>query len=250
MAYQGLTGVQANAAYGRGPWGDMFPYDLRNQRFRQPRLNRLMSNGKAPYGLPGSFGPTTVVSDDFNRANAANLGAAWDDNGGSFFVSSNTAEMSPGGLTTAINVTNVGSADCWGQGTIVFGGSFDEFGILLRATNAASSYYIAFDLAGGGTVYVRKRVSFTQTTITTGTISLALGTYVVYAEIVGNTVTAKLNGVTVYTGSADGTYTAEQKVGLAGAIVSSTTTYWDNFTGGKFSASPSVPPGGSWGMEM
>jgi len=174
--------------------------------------------------------PTTIASDDFNRADGA-LGADWAVGVGAFEIASNAART---------NSNADGYAYWAGAGTF----DDDQYSQVVLAAaasgNPGSDNWGGLCVRGGGdgayvlevssTIWYLARLTSggTFTNLTNGSLTMAAGD-TVYLEIVGTTLIGKHNG-TQFTTTTDSTYSTG-KPGLSGYKVASGTTE-DSWEGG------------------
>lgn len=195
-----------------------------------------------------------LATDDFNRANAATLGANWTDHEQGFDISSNTAI--PGSIPsdnrtgyTAIAWPN----DQYSQAAVTSGetgsgaGHDEGLGVCVRA-GSNFSYRLVISSAASNNIYLSKRVAGAHSTIWTRSITYAAGT-ALYLEAQGTSIVAKYSGAAVGASQTDSSLTA----GNAGVEYSSTAenaaqsaNNLDNWEGGNFGTKAKPPFRRQW----
>jgi hypothetical protein len=149
---------------------------------------------------------SALFSDDFNRANGS-VGADWTATlglgaGGSPQIASN--QVNAGGVDAgAFNNSVVYPNDQYAQAVI--GGERQAVGVRCTAVGGEIDTYYFFTRLSDGAIAINKYTNNVgAANITTGTASLNIGD-TIYLQISGTSLTAKVNGVTVLTGS-DGSF--------------------------------------------
>lgn len=106
--------------------------------------NLAIASVKTIDGLDNTSGGGGVnVSDDFNRANSASLGANWTEAAGDTSIVSNTAETQTGGFGEVVNIysaTSLNTVNQYIRFTVASGSSSVPMAIF-RYTNSASPFY-------------------------------------------------------------------------------------------------------------
>lgn len=176
---------------------------------------------------------TTLATDDFNRADSASLGANWTEDPNNAMAISGNKLVSPS--DTSAYYTGVAFPnDQWAQ-AVLNGG--DGGGIALRGT-AGNTHYVV-NIEGGFGVGVSLVVARFNAGVFTGLDSQSV-TFnsgdVLYAQIVGDTITAKRNGSALGTPVVDGTPIASGSPGLFGFGAFAA----DDFAAGDFTSPTTI----------
>jgi hypothetical protein len=171
------------------------------------------------------------ATDDFNRANAATLGANWTDQNAGMSVSSNKAVPTGGAFSQAYWNADIFDDDQYSQavlGEIGFASSAQYVGALVRASGAASNndYMLYADFSD---VYLGKWVAAAFSLITTFSGQSTVGaTY--RLEVEGTTLRGYKNGVQLGTDQTDSALSS----GSAGVMgFNSGTARMDDWEGGN-----------------
>lgn len=187
-----------------------------------------------------------IVTDDFNRTNAANLGANWTDpSGNGFDVSSNAAIASVGGGFNQSVYTGAawtGGNDQYAQAKIQVLSAAADGGPLARSSSAAlTGYaYVVNDddfTALGGSIHsaLYKIVAGSFTQLGSAVTEVVSAGDVIYTGAQGTTITGYRNGVSKV--SQTDAAISSGNPGLYGYNTSST---WDDFEAGDFASGISV----------
>jgi hypothetical protein len=145
--------------------------------------------------------PTTVATDDFNRADAATLGANWTDNPTltGMGIASNRAEAKAGGgFCQAHRSAEAFNADQYSKATIV---SADQTAITVRGSG--DNFYMLYTAGSGDILFKRTPGSFTSIVNFGG--GIANGD-VTELQVEGTTLRAYRNGVQIGTDQSDSTH--------------------------------------------
>ena len=185
---------------------------------------------------------STLATDDFNRADSANLGANWTALDTTFAIASNQAAANGAGGVFTVRYTGATFPDDqWAQVTVnasVETQTDQGCGPCVRMQAGGNLY-----LLQGNTVETRiyKRVSGGYTQLGTDGPSIAAGD-VLYLEIQGSQLIAKKNGSTIC-GSPTDSAIASGNAGLwAGPL--NTVNNVDDFSAGDFAAAGPSPGAG------
>jgi hypothetical protein len=135
---------------------------------------------------------TVVASDDFNRADNADLGAVWTPVGSALRITTNAAVFSSGNdADSAETHTTTLAADHWAEAVIkspIAGGAGQGYGVIVRASTGASfGYYRAVGNASGWELTEFNAGGFVG--------SLASGTSPTFAD--GDTIYLEAQGTTL-----------------------------------------------------
>ena len=141
-----------------------------------------------------------VYSDNFNRANESPIAAPWATANGNCQLSSNKAYPAAANAIFRYDGTGATQTDCYAVLTPVvmnYGGIY----LLLRwdgnvTTNAPSNCYAA-QISGTGSIFLRKYVNGSPTTIGTATSQPTTGTHTLMIQAVGTTIKVALDGTQI-----------------------------------------------------
>lgn len=194
-----------------------------------------------------------LASDDFLRADTTTLGANWTKNGsGDIGIVSNQAKFNAGGVgfcsSMYTGISWAGVPDQYSQCALKVGESGKDYGVHVRGGGSSdgtvSGYYFV--------------INDTDAAITLGSSSFSVGIYkatggtgtfaaigasvtgltisandVVYLEVAGTTLTAKINGVTILSRTDSAIASGNPGIYISG---SGGTTVLDDWAGGSVSA--------------
>lgn len=210
----------------------------RKYRMSDEAASRLL----IPQGLPRELPtrPTTTVSDDFNRADAADPGANWAKLTGNWSIVSNQLFNSGGGLNpnSARYETDLSSDDQYAELDYVSGASDSIVCAAVRFDPAAKTYYSGMSRLFGSTRQILRIVNGAITNLTSDSGGSG-PPKPLRIEVDGSTVTLYDNGVLGLTVS-DTAITGYLRTGVIGhaAVVSTA----DNFVAGDLLAPPTAKP--------
>lgn len=186
---------------------------------------------------------STDFTDDFNRADAANLGANYTSLAASYTIVSNQAAAPATVAADYRNDVTPGAA-CWWQVTAAVRGTApDGQSVLFRLDTATfNGYYTGWDTAGC-TVY--RIDGGVPTAIGAAAFTPPGASAVIRGEMHGSSIRLYYNGALVETRT-DATYSAAGRVALGGV---GTTTRLDDFSGGTLPTLSSPTPSGTLGTS-
>jgi hypothetical protein len=147
--------------------------------------------------------PTTVATDNFNRADAATLGGNWTDNPtiAGMGITSNQAEAKAGGgYCQAHRSAEAFNADQYVKATWISGG---EAAVTVRGSG--DNFYMLYVSTGGSTFIFRRDPGSFTSLVNFGS-ALTVGD-VAELQVEGSTLRAYRNGVQIGTDQSDGTHT-------------------------------------------
>lgn len=172
---------------------------------------------------------TATVTDSFNRANSAvalgnaDTGQTWSALGGTWGISANQAYFVTGGTTNSLYaVVDSGLADTTVQVTIAVTDVTEEPRVVFRAVDVNNLWIVSTS----GVVY--KRVAGSYTSAATFTHTFVNGD-IVSVVLLGNSITAKVNGTTVATVTDSFNATAT-KHGIGQLLLNTNVTRFDDFS--------------------
>jgi hypothetical protein len=173
----------------------------------------------------------TTITDDFNRANAGDLGANWFDvHGNGLQIVSNAASNSAdGSYDGSLHNTPLATDDHRVEVVINLKHALSYWDIKLRhngLTGASSDGY-KVSVGGSNERYLTRVDNGTGTDIDSGTVTFATGD-TLGGQIEGTTITGDINGGSQWS-DIDATYSAGKHVGL-GMYRTSTVSTFDNFS--------------------
>lgn len=176
---------------------------------------------------------SVLATDNFNRANAANLGANWTVITNAFAIASNEAQAASG----AAPHENYYNAVTWPNdqysqvvvGTVVETTVDKGVGPAVRITAGGDLYF----LAGGGDARVYKRIGGTYTQLGTTGAAVATGD-VLYLEVQGTTLIAKKNGSSICGSPITDSALSAGNAGMWGYSDAAVLARADNWEGGDF----------------
>lgn len=184
---------------------------------------------------------TTLITEDFNRANANDIGATWDVQTGQtrFGISSNTAIPASTGSDCAESYNGISWPDNqWVQAALTTTGGASAgrgIGLGLRMSAAAATFYrIVLHEGVSANINVSKIVAGVFTAITNYTTTYAAGG-VLLAEIIDTTIIVSYQGVVL--GSVVDSSIASGRGGIVFSS-STTTSSLDTWLGGGYVPSP------------
>jgi hypothetical protein len=160
--------------------------------------------------LFSSVAGAATVSDDFTRADNLDIGTNWDNgytaSAACQIVSNQVRNQAAGDGCVETWNANSFTNDQWAQITLA---DFNTLAlarialVLHAATPPTGDYYriTARINSGGATTTIQKFIANVGTTLATESAITWLSGDVLYAEISGTTITAKRNGVTIFTGT-------------------------------------------------
>jgi hypothetical protein len=184
----------------------------------------------------------TLATDNFNRTNAASLGANWTastasagNDDGDFSIASNQCiadSAIPGVYYSGVAFPD----DQWAQATAV---TLAETWTAVRVRNSSSAATYYSGGSGSGAFgnnnhRIWKTVTGTRTSLGSQAVNLADGD-VLYLEAQGTNVVLKVNGATAVSLSGESSI-ASGSAGLGGRTSSSSKPVFDDFTAGDFDA--------------
>lgn len=162
---------------------------------------------------------TVVASDDFNRADNADLGATWTTVGAALRITSNAAVFSAGNdADSAETHTTTLATDHWAEGVIsspIAGGVGQGYGVIVRASTGGSfGYYRAVGNSSGWELTEFNGGSFVGSLASGSTPTFANGD-TIYLEAQGSTLVVK-KGTT--NGAGGTTVTTQTDATLTGTL--------------------------------
>lgn len=175
---------------------------------------------------------STLATDDFNRADAASLGANWTAFSGGISspsIVSNKAQDTGGADSGAIYSAATFPADQWAQ--VVRTGA-DGGGVAVRGATPRTWYSIHIEgtFGASATLLICKFIAGVFTSISSQTVTFASGD-TLYGEVQGTTLLAKKNGASLGTSATDSSIASGTAgiFGFGGYIA-------DDFAAGDFAA--------------
>lgn len=191
-----------------------------------------------------------VISDDFNRADAATLGANWTNSVGSGFgIVSNRASSKTNNSSVAVysGASWTVSTDQYAEAQIITKASGNDAGIACRGSTSSETFYIfeindndaAVALGSSMRCGLYKAVAGAYTLLGSTSSFVVSTTDVLRIEAQGTNVTAKLNGVTKFGPTSDSAI-ASGKPGLSGFSTVGGEVF-DNFAAGDFTTGDFPP---------
>lgn len=191
-----------------------------------------------------------IITDDFNRADAATLGANWTNSVGSGFgIVSNRASSKTAGASVAVfsGASWTGGNDQYGEAAIITKNSTKDAGILCRGATGAETFYIfeindndaAVALGSSMRCGMYKAVAGVYTLLGSTSSFVVSTTDVLRIEAQGTSITAKLNGATKLGPNTDSSI-ASGKCGLSGYDTVAGIVF-DNFAAGDFTTGDFPP---------
>jgi hypothetical protein len=141
--------------------------------------------------------PTTTVSDDFNRANAANLGANWTELVNGYTLASNAAQTNTAGADLARFDQDVASDDHYAEADVIAHSSTNpQPGVAARFSASAQTFYQAENRqATTKDQGIRKFISGSSTYIANSDTLVQAPTYTLRSQCDGSTISCILDGV-------------------------------------------------------
>lgn len=180
---------------------------------------------------------TTLITDDFNRANSNDVGTTWDvqTGQGRFGIVSNAVSPASIGSDSAETYNGiVWPNDQWAQAAVTTSGGANAGrggGVGVRMAAAAmTGYQVVINEGGSANLTVYKFVATVFGAITTYTVTYTAGG-IILVEVIGTTITTSYQGIVI--GSVIDSSIASGRGGIA---FSSTTvsTSVDNWSGGGY----------------
>ncbi len=166
-------------------------------------------------------------ADNFDRADAADLGAGWTVLGAASHEISGTEVVNNSGAKHDVYATDCATDDNFSQITVGDLTSGANVRVTARVTDNNNFYRVNY-VVNTTSFTLTKNVAGSFTTL--GTLSVSVGTGdVVRIEVQGTTVRAVLNGVTRHIVT-DTSHATGRRVGLGSSV--STTSAFDNWFGG------------------
>ena len=141
--------------------------------------------------------PSTTVSDDFNRANAATLGAGWTDVVNGYIIYSNAAQSKTAGADNSRFDSDVSTDDHYAEADVVaHNASNCQPGVAARYSSTAETFYQAENRQATTTDQgIRKWVTGTSTYIVNSDSQVITPTYTLRSECDGSTISCKVDGI-------------------------------------------------------
>lgn len=189
----------------------------------------------------------TSISDDFNRANNASLGASWTDYGAgsALRVQSNTCQQTTTATNGASRHNTAMAVPHWARATVTLNATGDcQCAALVRCDTGGISFYIgAIDRTSSVvTAKIIKVVAGTPTELASVAYGATTGVVTFYATGTTTTVlTLAVDGVQVTTASDSSTPLSTQT--RAGALCGGTIATLDDFSGSDVATAPLAPTG-------
>jgi len=184
---------------------------------------------------------STLATDDFNRANNANLGANWVVNTGNWGITSNAAQASTDDSHASYDGGIIWPNNQWSQATLKATVGPDEHsGTAVTARSQGSGVNSGYELwvgSGGVGIVVVSGGSYTY--ISTSTLTGFAANDVLYLEAQSTTLLAKKNGATISALTVTDSTFASGKPGIAGGQ-SGTPFSVDDWSGGDFAAADTL----------
>jgi hypothetical protein len=186
-----------------------------------------------------------TYTDNFNRADGGLNSGDWGTwgGGGNLDISGNAVGAGGGNNLGGIYTAGTFTDDQYSQVQLV-SGAVGKYGVMVRGSTSAAQGYLfqtdTYDSIGASIAIALLEVTAgpTYTIIDSDTIALAAGD-VMYIEAVGTTITAKVNGSTVMTGT--NATTSSGKAGIWGKFGTPNPSI-DNWEGGDVGAPPADGP--------
>jgi hypothetical protein len=182
------------------------------------------------------------ATDNFNRANAANLGANWTALNGNIGVDTNAAYANGAGLEIGViwNADVFGN-DQYSQATLTANGGAAAIGVLVRGTAGSGGTYYSYYIGGGGDGFLAHTIAGTWVQIGATDSGVWAVNDVLRLEAQGTTLRVYRNGSLFRT--VTDTNIASGSAGLSG-FDASTGTKVDTWEGGNIAAAtPAIPRG-------
>lgn len=179
---------------------------------------------------------TTLVGDDFNRANASTLGStavgnqAWQLDGASAAgaIVSNQAKLVPTSAEMTASV-DVGVADGTYQITLVDSGSDTTPTFSMRYIDMSNRIYLVRTTSTNARYSLVKILNGAKTTLGTASSKVIAAGDVVQVILNGASYTVNVNGATIITASDSGSLNTKTRMGF-GVGATNITSLWDAFT--------------------
>lgn len=205
----------------KGDWQRFVPSDLRSE-------------------IPGPLPHQTTVSDDFNRADSATLGASWTEDDGNLSIISNEVGLSATGTfprTNARYETDLSSDDHYSQlVSVVLPDDFSFAGVCARySTSEVTFYHGAARVGAGSSHIIFKVVSGSGTLLFDSNPALPSLPFATKLEVNGSSLELFSDGVSRLSGT-DTAITAHLRTGILFRAVD-TGERGDDFEAADLSAS-------------
>lgn len=186
---------------------------------------------------------TTLATDDFNRANAANLGANWTIFDAALPIVSNQVTRPGVGAASELYNAVTPPADQWAQIVIkaLCDTSDEGMGPCVRM-NGTNLYFVQTNAVE---TRIYKRISGTYTQLGADGVACAVND-VLYLEVQGNALIAKKNGTAIITTTDPASAIASGSAGLWATAAGSVTTAGDDFAFGDFSGGAIIEDVSDW----
>lgn len=198
----------------------------------------------------------TILSDNFNRADADSLGATWTERGADFDIVSNEVKMINGGTTGYSSAYDSGSTYSSADYTVQVKTKTNSGGSLVGVAGRRVNYgtddndaYFASIRPSAGRVQILKRASGIASSVAvTDAETINFGTYyTVKLDMNGTTIKEFIDGSEILSAT-DSTHSAAGDAGLMQNDTNEGLQFWDDFLSEDASAGGATVPALDEGM--